>query len=66
MAEIRKHDDFSKEKFDREFQNMNNSIKLGALGFNFGTLDAFKANRMGASIRGPRILRLLQISLIGI
>ena len=24
---------------------MNNNIKLGALGFSFGTLNAFKANR---------------------
>ena len=55
-----------RKKNSTEFQNMNNSIKLGALGFNFGTLNAFKANTMRASIRGPRILRLLQISLIGI
>ena len=34
---------------------MNNNIKLGALGFNFGTLDAIKANRTGASICGHSI-----------
>ena len=30
---------------ETEFQNMNNNIKLGALGFSFGTLNVFKANR---------------------
>ena len=39
---------------ETEFQNMNNNIKLGALGFNFEK-----------SPKRPRILRLPQIPLMG-